>query len=151
VARLDAFQRKLHNAAERQLAMHAVWCIGPKQGTWIKPGQNAPTHPVIFGTSRDPDEMLRQARKWHWQEIDLICAVWCASAEQAEAIREEIEDMSSDSSLKGRWFNMMPEVAEEAIRLAAFAVGAAILDEETKAERLRQEIARQVKKIDRRR
>lgn len=146
------FERQVYDRAERNLALCAVICIGPRGGVYLRPGQNDPANPVLFCATKDPDEILRQARKWHWHDIDMLAVVWCSSEADARAVKEEIDDLNDELSnpIRARWYDMTPDVAEQVIRTAAGGVGVQIFDEATRTERLRQEVRRCIERLSRR-
>lgn len=142
------FERQVYDRAERSLALCAVICIGPRAGAYLYPGQNAPTNPVLFCATKDPDEILRQARKWHWHDIDLLAVVWCGSEADARAVKDEIDDLNDELSnpIRARWYDMTQDVAEEVIRTAADGAGVKVFNEATRTEKLRQEVRRCIEK-----
>lgn len=143
------FDAKLEAKAEERLGLCAVWCVGPPDGIW-KQGWNSPQFPVTFGITADPDAILKQARTWNWESIDLLAVVWCKSRQDAKDVCAEIDEILEDvNSIRGRWYDMTPAIAEETIRLAASAAGVAIFDDATRKERLRQEVRREVERMRR--
>lgn len=127
------FEARLLDRVERQSGYAAIWCIGPRDGVVLKPGANAIARPVKFGVTKDPDELLRKARSWNWNEIDLLAVVWVGSLSAAEAVKEELDDIiaEADVTIRGSWHDMTPEMAEETIRTAAIGVGVEVFDEAT--------------------
>lgn len=143
------FDAKIEAKAEEALGHCAVWCIGPPEGIW-RHGFNAPQFPVTFGTTIDPDAILKQARVWSYDHMDLLSVVWCESRQAAKAVLGEIEDLLEMAyQIHGRWYDMTPEVAEQTIRLAADAAGVRVFDDATRKERLRQQVRREFEKMRR--
>lgn len=144
------FDAKLEAKAEQVLGLCAVWCVGPVDGVW-RHGDNDPRHPVTFGTTTDPDAILKQARVWNWEVVDLLAVVWTASRQNARAVCDEIDDILETEAcpIRGRWYDMTPDVAEMTIRMAADAVGVAIFDDATRKEKLRQQVRREIEKMRR--
>jgi len=99
--------------------------------------------PCKVGMAENPESRLRGIQCDSWRELELGTFFWFVGRLVSERVERRAHELLSDKNLRGEWFTVGVEEAEEAVVLAALDLGAEIIDEDELEARYRRFMAGQ--------
>lgn len=106
-----------------RLGYVAIYALGPKGGG-----------PITVGISASPEDMLKTAQRWNWQELDLHFVVWAPSLDAATRVKKRVEDLLVDQKIRASWYEIKEDILTNYIEMSAHGASIEICDD---GERLR--------------
>lgn len=118
--------RRAHKAA----GYVAVYAVGP-----VSPGA-----PVKIGMTSNPEDVLKVAQEWSWDEVVFHALIWTPGRPAAERVMRKLRSMLKGEHRRGSWFEIVPESSESFISVAGETADVQLFGEIERMRRLEEAI-----------